>query len=95
MMHKKWPQVDKYIVYFQNFTNTHAPVAVIRERFEQVLTLPGVVGISIGTRPDCLPEDVVDYLAELNQRFYLWVELKRRLKPRAMPSTAPMIIKLT
>lgn len=75
MMHKKWPQVDKYIVYFQNFTNTHAPVAVIRERFEQVLTLPGVVGISIGTRPDCLPEDVVDYLAELNQRFYLWVEL--------------------
>ncbi|MEQ6999346.1 TIGR01212 family radical SAM protein [Enterococcus casseliflavus] len=76
MMHKKWPQVDKYIVYFQNFTNTHAPVAVIRERFEQVLTLPGVVGISIGTRPDCLPEDVVDYLAELNQRFYLWVELE-------------------
>lgn len=75
MMHKKWPQVDKYIVYFQNFTNTHAPVAVIRERFEQVLTLPGVVGISIGTRPDCLPEDIVDYLAELNQRFYLWVEL--------------------
>ena len=75
MMHKKWPQVDKYIVYFQNFTNTHAPVAVIRERFEQVLTLPGVVGISVGTRPDCLPEDVVDYLAELNQRFYLWVEL--------------------
>lgn len=75
MMHKKWPQVDKYIVYFQSFTNTHAPVAVIRERFEQVLTLPGVVGISIGTRPDCLPEDVVDYLAELNQRFYLWVEL--------------------
>ncbi|MEC5314762.1 TIGR01212 family radical SAM protein [Enterococcus casseliflavus] len=75
MMHKKWPQVDKYIVYFQNFTNTHAPVAVIRERFEQVLKLPGVVGISIGTRPDCLPADVVDYLAELNQRFYLWVEL--------------------
>lgn len=75
MMHKKWPQVDKYIVYFQNFTNTHAPVAVIRERFEQVLTLPGVAGISIGTRPDCLPADVVDYLAELNQRFYLWVEL--------------------
>lgn len=75
MMHKKWPQVDKYIVYFQNFTNTHAPVAVIRERFEQVLTLPGVVGISIGTRPDCLPADVVNYLAELNQRFYVWVEL--------------------
>ncbi|OTN75125.1 TIGR01212 family radical SAM protein [Enterococcus sp. 8G7_MSG3316] len=75
MMHKKWPHVNQYIVYFQNFTNTHAPVDVIRERFEQVLTMPGVVGISIGTRPDCLPDDVVDYLAELNQRFYLWVEL--------------------
>ena len=45
------------------------PAAVIRERFEQVLTMPGVVGVSIGTRPDCLPDDVVDYLAELNQRF--------------------------
>lgn len=74
-MHKKWPGVTQYLVYFQNFTNTHAPVEVIRERFEQVLSQPGVVGISIGTRPDCLPDDVVDYLAELNERFYLWVEL--------------------
>lgn len=75
MMHKKWPEVQQYIVYFQNFTNTHASVEVIRQRFEQVVNLPGVVGISIGTRPDCLPDDVVDYLAELNQRLYLWVEL--------------------
>lgn len=74
-MHKKWPDVTQYLVYFQNFTNTHAPVEVIRERFEQVLNLPGVVGISIGTRPDCLPDDVVEYLKELNERFYLWVEL--------------------
>ncbi|MDT2812020.1 TIGR01212 family radical SAM protein [Vagococcus lutrae] len=74
-MHEKWPNVTKYIVYFQNFTNTHAPVDVIRHRFEQVLGEKNVVGISIGTRPDCLPDDVVDYLAELNQRFYLWVEL--------------------
>ncbi|EOL49015.1 TIGR01212 family radical SAM protein [Enterococcus caccae] len=75
MMHKKWPQVDQYIVYFQNFTNTHAPVEVIRHRFEQVVNEKGVVGISIGTRPDCLPDEVVEYLAELNQRYYLWVEL--------------------
>lgn len=75
MMHLKWPNVNQYIVYFQNFTNTHAPVEVIRERFEQVVNLPGVVGLSVGTRPDCLPEEVVDYLAELNQRMYLWVEL--------------------
>lgn len=75
MMHQKWPGVAQYIVYFQNFTNTHAPLAVIKERFEQVVNLPGVVGLSIGTRPDCLPDDIVEYLAELNERLYLWVEL--------------------
>lgn len=75
LMHQKWSTVDQYIVYFQNFTNTHAPVDVIRHRFEQVVNEKGVVGLSIGTRPDCLPDEVVNYLAELNERFYLWVEL--------------------
>lgn len=75
LMHQKWPTVDQYIVYFQNFTNTHAPVDVIRHRFEQVVNEKGVVGLSIGTCPDCLPDEVVNYLAELNERFYLWVEL--------------------
>lgn len=75
LMHQKWPTVDQYIVYFQNFTNTHAPVDVIRHRFEQVVNEKGVVGLSIGTRPDCLPDEVVNYLAELNEHFYLWVEL--------------------
>ena len=75
LMHQKWPTVDQYIVYFQNFTNTHAPVDVIRHRFEQVVNEKGVVGLSIGTRPDCLPDEVVNYLAELNERFYLWLEL--------------------
>lgn len=75
LMHQKWPTVDQYIVYFQNFTNTHAPVDVIRHRFEQVVNEKGVAGLSIGTRPDCLPDEVVNYLAELNERFYLWVEL--------------------
>ncbi|WP_353421868.1 TIGR01212 family radical SAM protein [Staphylococcus delphini] len=73
-MHEKWHE-GQYIAYFQSFTNTHAPVAVLREKFEAALKEPGVVGLSIGTRPDCLPDDVVDYLAELNERTYLWVEL--------------------
>jgi radical SAM protein (TIGR01212 family) len=73
-MHTKWKD-GKYMAYFQAFTNTHAPVEVLREKFEKVLKQDGVVGISIATRPDCLPDDVVDYLAELNQRTYLWVEL--------------------
>jgi uncharacterized protein len=73
-MHKKWKD-GKYLAYFQAFTNTHAPVKVLREKYEVVLQQEGVVGLSIATRPDCLPDDVVEYLAELNERTYLWVEL--------------------
>ncbi|RJR12519.1 TIGR01212 family radical SAM protein [Candidatus Parcubacteria bacterium] len=73
-MHHKWKD-GKYMAYFQAFTNTHAPVAELREKYEAVLSQEGVVGLSIGTRPDCLPDDVVEYLAELNERTYLWVEL--------------------
>lgn len=73
-MHRKWKD-GKYMAYFQAFTNTHAPVEVLKEKYETVLQLDGVVGLSIATRPDCLPDDVVEYLAELNERTYLWVEL--------------------
>jgi len=72
--HKKWPDA-KYIGYFQAYTNTYAPVSVLRDYYETILAQPGVVGLSIATRPDCLPDDVVDYLAELNERTYLWVEM--------------------
>lgn len=74
-LHQKWPGVKKYIAYFQNFTNTHGPVEVLRERFEQAVDRPDIVGINIGTRPDCLPDDVLDYLSELNERMTVWVEL--------------------
>ncbi|MDJ1087972.1 TIGR01212 family radical SAM protein [Macrococcoides caseolyticum] len=73
-MHEKW-QEGEYIAYFQAFTNTHAPLEVLKEKYEAALAIPGVVGLSIATRPDCLPDDVVEYLAELNERTYLWVEL--------------------
>ena len=73
-MHEKWPR-GKCIAYFQAFSNTHAPVSVLRERFARILGEEHVVGLSIATRPDCLPEDVVDYLVELNQETFLWVEL--------------------
>ncbi|WP_139193133.1 TIGR01212 family radical SAM protein [Anaerobacillus alkalilacustris] len=73
-MHKKWP-TGKYLGYFQAYTNTYAPVEELREMFEVILQQDGVVGLSIATRPDCLPDDVVEYLGELNKRTYLWVEL--------------------
>jgi len=72
--HLKWPNAQ-YIGYFQAYTNTYAPVEELREYYEVILQQPGVVGLSIATRPDCLPDDVVEYLAELNQRTYLWVEM--------------------
>lgn len=73
-MHKKW-KTAKYIPYFQAHTNTYAPVDVLKERFEPVLSQENVVGISIATRADALPDDVLDYLCELNKRTYLIVEL--------------------
>lgn len=72
--HLKWSHA-KYIGYFQAYTNTYAPVEELREYYEVILKQPGVVGLAIATRPDCLPDDVVDYLAELNERTYLWVEM--------------------
>jgi len=72
--HQKWPDAQ-YIGYFQAYTNTYAPVEELREYYEEILKQPGVVGLSIATRPDCLPDDVVDYLAELNERTYLWIEM--------------------
>ena len=73
-MHQKWPEA-KYIPYFQANTNTYAPAEILRERFEPVLSQPNVVGISIATRADCLADDVLEYLSELNERTYLIVEL--------------------
>lgn len=73
-LHRKWKEA-RYIAYFQAFSNTYAPVARLRELFEPALKEEGVVGLSIATRPDCLPDDVVDYLAELNERTSLTVEL--------------------
>lgn len=73
-MHKKWKE-GKYMPYFQAHTNTYAPSDVLRSRFEPVLRQSGVVGISIATRADCLKDDVLDYLSELNERTYLIVEL--------------------
>jgi len=74
MMLKKWPKA-KYIGYFQAYTNTYAPLEVLKEKYETILELEDVIGLSISTRPDCLPDDVVEYLGELNERTNLWVEL--------------------
>ncbi len=65
----------KAIAYFQVYTNTYAPVSRLKECYETALAHLGIIGLSIGTRPDCLPDDVLDYLAQLNERTHLTVEL--------------------
>lgn len=74
-LHLKWKGEAKYIPYFQAHTNTYAPVEVLKQRFEPVLSQENVVGISIATRADCLDDDVVEYLSDINKRTYLIVEL--------------------
>ncbi|MBU1144633.1 MAG: TIGR01212 family radical SAM protein [Firmicutes bacterium] len=75
MMKRKWP-IGKTIAYFQSFTNTYAPLDKLKRLFEEALTLDkDLIGISIATRPDCLPDDVIEYLSELNQKTFLTVEL--------------------
>ena len=74
LLSDKWPEA-KYIAYFQSHTNTYAPVAELREKFYEALGHPGVVGLAIATRPDCLPDEVLELLRELNQKTFLWLEL--------------------
>lgn len=71
---KKW-DAAKYIGYFQAHTNTYAPLNVLKSKFEPILQQENVVGLSIATRADCIADDVLDYLEELNKRTYLIVEL--------------------
>jgi len=71
----KAPAGSRYIAYFQDFTATYAPVSLLRERFTQAIQDPEVVALSVATRPDCLPEDVMALLQELNAIKPVWVEL--------------------
>lgn len=65
----------KYIAYFQAFTNTYGPIDYLRKIFTEAVEHPDIVAISIATRPDCLPDEVLDLLSELNAIKPVWVEL--------------------
>lgn len=74
MMRKKWPDC-KFIAYFQANTNTYGTLDRLKATFEPFLDYPDVVGIAIATRPDCLSEEICDYLYELSQKCDLYIEL--------------------
>lgn len=69
----KYPEM-KYLAYFQAYTNTYGELEELKKKYEEALATPGIVGLVIGTRPDCMPDDLLDYLEELNNRTFLLVE---------------------
>lgn len=74
IMEHKWPDAY-YIGYFQANTNTYAPVNILKTKFEPILKMPNLVGLSIATRSDCINEECLNYLKDLNTRTNLTIEL--------------------
>lgn len=70
---RKYPEM-KYLAYFQAYTNTYASISHLRQLYEEALSMKDIVGIVIGTRPDCVSDELLDYLEDLNRRTFLVVE---------------------
>ena len=70
---RKYPDM-KYLAYFQAYTNTYDSLQNLKAKYEEALSVPDVIGLVIGTRPDCMPNDLLDYLSDLNHRTFLLVE---------------------
>ncbi len=70
----RYRRAEKYMVYFQAYSNTYAPLDYLMSLYEEALSHPKVVGIAIGTRPDCVDEAKLDYLAHLSEKFYVNLE---------------------
>jgi radical SAM protein (TIGR01212 family) len=72
---KRRHRADRYIAYFQSYTNTYDSVTKLEGLYREALAFPGVVGLAIATRPDCVGEDVLDLVQDLSRRTYCWLEL--------------------
>ncbi len=70
---RKYPEM-KYLAYFQAYTNTYDELESLMKKYEEALAFPNVVGLIIGTRPDCMPDDLLDYLTELSRKVFVMVE---------------------
>ena len=70
----RYRRAEKFLVYFQPYSNTYAPVETLKKLYEDALTYPDVAGLVIGTRPDCMDEEKFDYLQELSQKTFLQIE---------------------
>ena len=71
---RRYRTAEQYLAYFQSFSNTYAPIERLRECYDEALSHPAVAGIVVGTRPDCVDEEKLDYFAELARRKYVAIE---------------------
>ncbi|MCX6243539.1 MAG: TIGR01212 family radical SAM protein [Bacteroidetes bacterium] len=71
---RRYRRAKRFLVYFQPFSNTYAPLHVLKEKFEEALSFPDVAGLVIGTRPDCVDEEKLEYLSRLAEKWYIQVE---------------------
>lgn len=71
---KRYRRATKFLAYFQAFSNTYAPLDVLRQYYEEALAVPGVIGLVIGTRPDCVDNEKLDYLQQLSEKYYIIIE---------------------
>ncbi|MEI6682911.1 MAG: TIGR01212 family radical SAM protein [Bacteroidota bacterium] len=70
----RYRRATKYLVYFQPYSNTYAPLPRLKELYEKALEYPGVVGLVIGTRPDCIDDPTLEYLQQLSEKYFIQVE---------------------
>ena len=71
---KRYRTAQQYLAYFQSFSNTYAPLERLRECYDEALAHPDIAGIVVGTRPDCVDEQKLDYFAELSRKKYVTIE---------------------
>jgi uncharacterized protein len=71
---KRYSEATSYLAYFQAYSNTYAPIEALRRLYEEALSQPGIIGLVIGTRPDCVDDDKLGYIAELSRKYYISVE---------------------
>jgi len=74
---KRYRKASQYLAYFQAYSNTYDDLDGLRARYEQALEIPGIVSIVVGTRPDCVDREKLDYFRELSERTYVVVEVSK------------------
>ena len=70
----RYRRANKFLAYFQPYSNTYAPLEILKQKYEEALSFPGVAGLVIGTRPDCIDDDILRYLSSLTGKYFVQVE---------------------